>query len=76
MGNHDNHSASGAGEERPPVIGLSLNRNIYKALHREARALGISTASLMREIIKERMRDPRPLSLSAARTDNHSERAA
>ena len=47
----------------PRAIGLSLNKNLYRALHREARAFGISTAALIREIIKERMRDPRPLAV-------------
>ena len=52
-----------AGKDHPPAIGLSLNKSLFKALHREARTLGISTAALIREIIKERMRDPRPLAI-------------
>jgi hypothetical protein len=31
---------------RPLPIGLSLNKNIYKALHREGRALGIEAARI------------------------------
>jgi len=62
-GNHDNRAGHEAAKERPSAIGLSFNRNLYKALHREARTLGISTAALIREIVKERMRAPRPLAI-------------
>jgi hypothetical protein len=63
MAVHIDQSTLTADANRPPPIGLALNKSIYQALHREARALGISTAALIREIIKERMRDPRPLAI-------------